>query len=953
MNQTDTSFSPARQHLVYLLFFLSGMSGLIYEVLWISRFGRLFGHTSFAIGTVLASYMGGMALGSFLIGRVADRIRNHILAYARLEILIAILALLVYPALLILKPVYSAMSWPYDHTLVNILRLVISLVILLPPTICMGGTLPVLTRGLTHQNSEAGQRLGFLYGLNTFGAVAGCATAGFYLLPSFGEYITLGSALFLNILVVVASLILSRSFIAPQAVSQSSTASTIKLKPAQLAALLALALAGFASMSLEIAWSRLISLTLGSSVYSFTAMLSIYLFGLAIGGSISGSILRRFKPNPFWLAGTLIVIAAVITFTLPYYSNISTFIGLFNTAAKGHFEWILAAIVLVCAAVVLIPAILMGTTIAFTLSIANEGSKIGRNTGVVYAANTFGGIAGSLLAGFTLLPLMGMQNVFLFCIACYITAALLVALFYLPRHRIASIISIILLGAIALTARNIDRWPVYSLTQATYLYGITDDSKFTETVFHRDGVSCTVTVDRYPNGVHTMRLNGKADSSTHGDMGNQLMTGHLGMFFKPDATNVLVIGYGSGVSAAAALQYQAERVYCAEMEKAVIEADPFFNVVNHSPLEDPRFRVMIEDGRNVIETTPEVFDVIISEPSNPWMAGIANLFTQDYYEECKDQLTEDGVICQWLQAYSTSVDDFKMIMKTFGSVFPHHAIFRVSSADYLLIGAEKELQPDMVTIQKAIMANPNIQNDLDAYCESSDIRALMVRYFMFEGDVYDSFCKDAKILRDYHNTLEYSAVRNLFTVGDEIIDKINYAIFGHKQMLLPKGTSLQLTGKDVALANSFVYIGDGAMKAGNIPLAEGAYELAARAYSGLSSVKERLLKIAISRGDTWTQHEATIQEIAKKQPGLLLDVSRHAFQHQAYEWALGALRAAYAQMPDSLTVKLRLASTLSNLGRPDEARVLLVEAKQMDPLNSEVQKTVNIFQQLFPDYKLD
>ncbi|MBN2564036.1 MAG: fused MFS/spermidine synthase, partial [Phycisphaerae bacterium] len=471
---TSTPTWSSLRSRAYALFFLSGAAGLIYELLWISRFGRVFGNSTYAIGTVLAAYMGGLALGSYLLGGRADRARNGLRVYAILETLVALTALLVNPLLSLARLAYIPVAQQENAVLTMSVRLLISLLVLLPPTLCMGGTLPVLVRFCTAREDNAGRRLGHLYALNTFGAVVGCLGAGLLLLPALGERLTLLTAVVINFTVAVLAWMWSgaATSTSPQQISpatvvdrdlrarsdaarRSASTSSDQRRPLNLLAVLAIA--GFASMGFEIAWTRVVALVLGSSVYAFTAMLGVFLVGLAIGGALAGAILKRVASasahriseptpafghpskegipasfpspggvpagrdgsagssischsSPIWcfVAAELGIMAWLLA-TLPHYDRIATFIGIFNQAAGGHFDWILSAIFMVCVFIMLVPAVLMGTTIPFIMTAVNKGETVGRHTGLVYASNTAGGIAGSLVAGFVLVPLIGIQ----------------------------------------------------------------------------------------------------------------------------------------------------------------------------------------------------------------------------------------------------------------------------------------------------------------------------------------------------------------------------------------------------------------------------------------------------------------------------------------------------------------------------------------------------------------
>lgn len=923
---------------IHFLFFFSGMSGLMYEVLWISRFGRLFGNSSYAIGTVLAVYMGGLGLGSYVMGRRADGFRNGLRVYALLELMIAVFALMIGPLLFLLNPVYSSLASGFNPAVTIFSRLIIAIVVMLPATFCMGATLPVLVHVCTRSEHEAGERLGELYGVNTFGAVAGCSAAGFYLLPAFGESMTLLVAASLNIAVVLIAWYGSRAVEPMQNVMPDTAPADapLNLPASSVLYLAALATAGFASMGLEVVWSRTIALLLGSSVYAFTAMLAVLLAGIALGGWLAGQILKINRRSVGLFIAVELILVMFMIFMVPRYDEISRFIGFFNDAAKGNFNLILAFTVLMCAVIVLIPSVCMGMTIPFIMTAVNRGRREGRFTGLVYASNTFGGIAGSLTSGFLLLPMIGIFNLFRLCISLNLVAVALAGFIRIKIDPLKTAAVYVAAVFLLFTTWSLSPWPPAAIGLGQFFYGVKPD-RSAEVLYHEDGVSCTVTVEEFADNQRILRFNGKIDASTGLDMANQIMSGQLPMFYNLDAEDVLIIGYGSGVSVGAVLQHPVSRVHCAELERHVIEADKFFNHVNHRPLEDPRLDILVEDGRNVVNVSPVQYDVISSEPSNPWIAGIANLFTQEFYRDCRNQLKPGGVMCQWLQAYHTSIDDFKMILKTFGSVFPYHALYQIGSGDFLMLGSEKPLVPDLRAIQERINQNRRMASDLKEHCASEDVRALLTRFFIFEGKTYDRFCENApKLNRDAHNTLEYSAVRNLFS-READTDKIQAPAFQAKDQLLPLNTRVMFTGQDFDLSASLLYVGEACIKAGNTVVADMAYTVALKAHEKNQRARAGLVKTAVLSNDEMPDINETIHAIVRNDEHSAYDLSHWLFSRQRYDIARAILAGLVRRFPESETYRARLASAVANLGYLEESREVAREVLSKDPANADAE----------------
>ncbi len=943
-----SSQKPISNLRVFILFFLSGMAGLMYEILWVNRFGRLMGNSSYATGTVLAAYMGGLGLGSFLIGRVADRWRNLLRAYAILEIMIGGLALMVGPLLFLLSPLYIYIASFFNPAATAVSRMVVSIAVMLPPTICMGATLPILVKYCSRSGGEGGLKLGQLYAVNTLGAVLGVLGAGFYFLPIHGEWVTLLAAFAINVTVCVFAWVWSSSLkqkaIVGTTPSRTESVAFIYNRKVILS-LAAIFITGFAAMSMQVAWSRVISLMLGSSVFSFTAMLAILLAGIGMGGELGNILMRLNKNRRMIFIWSQLLLCIWLLVTVPHYDSFADIVGLLNTYFIGQFSWIMLFIAVACIAMLLLPALCMGISIPVVMSIVSSGSDEAKCTGLVYASNTFGGICGSLFAGFLLLPFLGVINIYLISMSLTLIAVFLVLMQeFRPNALHYAIMAILMVVAIGIF--SIESWDPLKIGMGSYMYGPSKDFDG-EIVFYEDGVSGTVTVEKYPNDVRTLRVNGKADASTELDMSNQLMTGHLGMFHNVTATNVLVVGYGSGVSVGAVLQYDVNTVHCAELERRVIEADPWFNTVNHKPLDDDRLSVYVEDGRNIVNVSPLTYDVIVSEPSNPWIAGIDNLFSRDYYEACKEQMAEDGVMCQWLQAYGTSLSDFKLIMRTFASVFDYHAMYRVSSGDYLLIGSATNVKPDLEGIQALIERVPEMKHDFIRYCSASTAKALILRYFIFDTEDYDNFCGiDGRILKDSHNTLGYSAARNLFTTTKESVQEITSAVYAHKKSLWPSELTIEYAESEVhELSAVMLDVGARCIAAGNIELAEDAYRRAVEFDPMNTWALSELMKINWIKGDSVSSE--MIKRVVDGNPGIAYNLCRYLFSVKQYDVAQTILDLLADKYPESSTLMIKLALSHINMGNIDKGITMLNEQRQRDPLNEEITRSLEMIQQLY------
>ena len=670
----DTNNSlRAKLYLVFLCFFLSGMAGLIYQVAWTKSLGLVFGHTVYAVATVLAAFMGGLAVGSAVLGRWGERQARPIAVYGWIEILIGITGVLSLPGLSAVRALYLfAYHNIADSTPLLVgLRLVASFLVLFLPTFLMGGTLPILIRGVTLNSAEMGARLSRLYWINTAGAVAGALLAGFILLPDIGLRRTILVAVALNIVAGILALNIggARSAVTAEPDQKSPTSGDSAAVPAFLLA--SFAFVGATAMSYEIAWSRLLSVTLGSSTYAFTLMLATFLAGIAIGSLLferwaAGG--REATAGTFGVTQTLTGMGGLLFLIL--FQQMPKILWALVTATHKTFGGLVLAQIAICALAMLPAAIVFGfnfplVTMLIAKSVERDGSD-SNAVGRAYAANTVGAIAGAIVVGFWLVPRLGS-----FRVAAITAAGNLLLAAYLATHRVPRR-TLEVAGALALAILvAVAAWSGTLYDPATANFGmITNRSMYPKTleldevvalndlVFSEDGLNASVAVVQGENFL-ALRINGKTDASS-GDQITQLMLGHLGMSLHAAPKKVLIIGFGSGMTASAVANYpEVEQIDCVEIEPAVIRAASHLETLNHGVLRDPRVYIIVDDARSFLFTTPNQYDLIISEPSNPWIAGVATLFTNEFYGQ---------VARTWLQTdcWSSGCNRTRFIRQTCG-----------------------------------------------------------------------------------------------------------------------------------------------------------------------------------------------------------------------------------------------------------------------------------------------
>ncbi len=688
----------------------------------------IFGSTVHAVSTVLTVFFIGLALGSWFFGRWIDgRESQGLRTYGWMEIWIGLYAFLT-PILFNFVQGIALQLWrqyDYEPTTLTIGTFIGACLVLLIPTTMMGATFPVLSRYLIRSVKERGSKIADLYGLNTLGAMLGTLGVYFVALPVLGWQRTLVCAGVLNLGIGVMCLIYDRKFqyLHPVGADTGTQTAEKPTVPAESlwAIFLAFALSGFAAMAYEVAWTRALSLVLGSSIYAFCLMLVTFLGGMALGTFAAKSYLERSEPKLStmvrieWILGALGVFSIILFGQLP-----DLFVGLWPLYGE-NFSTLVVLQMMLSAFVMFIPAALMGYLFPLVSAwVTQHYPKLGRRLGALYAINTVGGVLGSFVTGFISIPLLGLPWAIWLAATANVASGVLFqfkAFGYGVRSWLGIVVSVWLVvvgGALYV----VPRWQPEVMTSGAYLIptafqnaAIRDQIDDSEMVYYKDSLNATVSVHEDKDGTLYMKVGGKTDASNGLDMGTQLLSAHLPLIFHPEAKKVLVVGLGSGVTAGAAGQHDVDVLHTAEIDPAVVEGARYFKDYNFNVHEDPRSRIFVADGRNYLMATQEVYDVVISEPSNPWIAGLAYLFTHEYYELVKTHLAEDGIMCQWVQLYGMFPDDLKLFLKTFNESFPHVLAFSSVPGDLLIVGSQKPFNTTYARLHEAIQ-QPKVKSSL-------------------------------------------------------------------------------------------------------------------------------------------------------------------------------------------------------------------------------------------------
>ena len=875
--------SLRRQRAIALLvplFLFSGATSLVYETLWERQLHLVVGTSQVAVITVLAAFMTGLAAGGFAAGRVADRIKNPLKAYAILEGFIGLYAVSFPFVVGLLEPIYLGFWRGFEPTPTVFATFQFGLLglFLLPPTVCMGATLPLLARFAATRADEAGRQVGRLYGANTLGAVIGVALAGFVLLPNLGLQATTWATAAGNLLLCLFAFALGRSAgdldgaatdaLDPAAINPADTAAPRADAPAPTAATAAMVpdpaqvgdsgasgpavsapeddadvataatevdaplleadptdetdevdrplplaspvaasqatpaspptwvwmtalvafLGGFASLLYEVSWFRLMVLTLGGSAYAFSIMLLAFLLGIGLGGWAGGRLSDRALSRG-GLGGVLRLVmglqlgAAATAWALMFTYNELPFLFVkVYSAVEATPELLWPAKLGIAVAIMLPPALFMGATFPALVRATALTTQLGGPVGRLYGWNTVGAILGASLGGLVLLPLYRVQGTVVVAVSINLIAAVVAGRASARARGTAGSGAVTvgwLLAAtwlIGLLHWKKPPWDPLVMTAGMYKYvSDLDPADRTrdgilafavdpyELIFYEEGLSSVVTVAQSKeSGNIWLANNGKVDASTVVDMPTQVMCAHLAYLFRPEAKNTLLIGLASGITAGSVIKHEnLETIEVIELEPAIVRASHFFDEHNSRPLEDPRVELIANDGRNHLNLQPDhSYDVIVSEPSNPWLTGVSNLFTTEFFFLGKSKLRPGGVWSQWVQMYGMDESDLQTLLRTFSETYAHVRLFStIEDADLVLIGSDAPLELDVDVVDRLMRTQPQVAAEMEVvdvvYPED-----LLTMYQLDRQGILE-FAGDAVVNSDDNMRIEYSAPLHL------------------------------------------------------------------------------------------------------------------------------------------------------------------------------------------------
>lgn len=773
------------------LFFFSGATSLAYEVLWTRQFELILGATTYSVGAVLAAFMGGLFLGSRWGGRWAARSGNPLSLYAALELGVGLYALALASSFPLVDLGFQVLEshWPLPYSFFIIPRFLGALALLVFPTTLMGATLPCLASLAGGWKKNESSFVGRLYAVNTTGAVAGAVAAGYWLLPSLGQWRTTLAAAVVNGFLSLAAWARGRGEKAGKAARPKEDKRPFSLDVPLASALSVAGISGAAAMMDEVGYNRVLCMVLGGSTYAFSAMLTSFLAGLGSGSFVFSRAKVSGPSAARWLIRVQLGLALVVLSTLYVFDKLwLVFLGLAGIVdqyGRDLDQWQKAVQFSISFLALFPTAFLCGAVFPLVLKAdplfaRDPGAKTGR----AYAFNTLGAITGSLAACLALIPWLGVQKTLEAGMGLNLAAA---ALLWFSRPKrpwgwsLAKAAGV-LVAAIALFWAALPSWNRHNLAVGPFFQAISASDYIpdyaerlseADLLYYREGLVNTVTVENAP-AFHTLVLsnNGKVEASSVGDLPTEQLVSHIPLLWREcslerPAQKVAVIGLASGITAGTVLAHNPASLDVVDLEPFMPQAAAFFGDFNFHILTDRRFHFIGDDARHYLRLAKGKYDVVISEPSNPWLSGVSNLFSRECFETGKRALAGGGVYCQWVQIYGMKTEDVKSICRTFHSVFPYVYLFGIPPPpeslkpvpDLVLVGSEKPLAPHIPYMEKALRAAP-LPSALDriGISEPGDLVSLLR---MGPGEVED-FCRSAPMDTDDNGLIEFSAPLHLY-----------------------------------------------------------------------------------------------------------------------------------------------------------------------------------------------
>ncbi len=736
-----------------VLFFLSGLSALIYQVLWLRMLGWVFGVTVYAASAVWATFMGGLAVGSVVSGRLADRIRQPLKWFAAAESLIAVTALATPLILAALQQAYVALypHLPHSPVMLTVARLSIGVVVLIVPTALMGATLPFVLKASMFQRGSLAAQVGVLYGSNAAGAIVGTLVSGLALIPQLGLQRTFWVAAACNLGVALAALALNSRLhhlgttngepLTPEAVARDET---VRLSASTLRTILwVFTLSGAISMAMEVVWFRVITMIVRPTVYSFAMMLATLLAGIAIGSYAIAPLLARRLSWLGVLAGLEVLLSVLLVSSfrpLQWLPKATESLGWMSAIMPAYLIHPLVASLLT----ILPAAVVMGVSFPIGLrlwTVGGDSAQAATRVGVFYSLNVGGSIVGSLLAGFVLLPWLGSRSTLIASASVTLVTALALVVVSGWQARTRWAVAAAAVVAFAVSAQTMpDPYDEFIAQRYPQM----------DPVWKEEGTEATVGVHEFgtpQRRIRMMTINGNHQAGTDGPTTIiHRRIGHLPMLVHPDARRALVIGMGGGATPGAVSIHDGVEVDVVELAEGVVNAAPWFSSINYDITTRPNVKIRVDDGRNFLLLTRDRFDVVTADVIQPVFAGAGNIYSREYFELVRNILKDDGLVMQWIPGTEA---EFKLIGRTFLNVFPHTTAWAEGN---LFIGSKQPLRLSRENFEGRAFYAGRRQAMTDTGIDSFDA---LLKTFVAGPDQLRTYLGDGPLLTDDRPMAEY------------------------------------------------------------------------------------------------------------------------------------------------------------------------------------------------------
>jgi spermidine synthase len=927
----------SRLHLIVVaLFIFSGLASLVYQVVWFKQLSYFLGNTTYSQSVVLATFMGGLALGAWYWGKRADKFTNNLRLFALLEIALALYCFFYNPIFNFTEGQFTSFVRYFelasDSASVLFLKLVVSSSTMLFPTFLMGGTLPVLVRFLNNQSSQIGTNVAILYFVNSLGAVLGTVFAGFFLLQVFGLRGSIYIGASFELAVGLLALLVSRNYVESKQVAADVNRKVevqhdAPLSPRQYKLILWMAgLTGLCAMMYEVGWLRILIPILSSSTYSFTIILTVFITGITLGSYLVYRYQDRITHAMRFVAYCQLGIVLSILITLPVYERVPFLLWKLVSGSEviqANYSLYLAIQFVFIFLLMILPTVFMGMSLPILSRIAiRRISDSGQTVGQVFAINTLGTVIGSIAAGLLFIPFIGILHTIELALVINGVVALMAirngadiqakwkrllalgtgvaALFYLFTVNQENWAHAIMISEIP---RKINRHEPHGSFDEFF----EESKKLNKLLFYKEGVGGTIVVGEHSNQIFLV-TNGKGDANSQGDLRTQVSLGLTPVTLHPSPDSIFVIGFGAGTTIGHAASHPAVRYAdVAEISAEVIEASSFFEIVNNKPLQNKKVNVIRDDGVSALRLSNKRYDVIISQPSNPWSAGVGNLFTDEFFRDCKKHLRPGGMVAQWFSLYEMDDKSLQLILRTALNQFSYITLWHIGKSDILLMCSDAQQDFDLFQIQESFFQAQEGFNMIDIY----SVSAFLSQQLTADMGAIRGYAGEGVINSENHPLLELWAPKAYFlnTKPEDFIVLDERNNFKKAQLLLTK------------YLNEFSPSDDDILQAGLFQSTGGSKELAFY----LADLNPELYL-------AWSQKVAMAgDEVqAKEYMDLYLKASEKKAKTTSFNGGNTSEQSVFAKNPHQTT-----ATMYAEQGKFDLALKEIEKAIQMDSKNSE------------------